>query len=66
MKPLLSVLLIALAGCSGFHFFSNFPATSVTSVSGFVTIVHLGSVANDGTFISVTSVTFVQSGTGTR
>jgi hypothetical protein len=45
---------------------SNLPATGATSFTGFVSIVHLGSVSNNGTFITVTIVTFLQSGTSSN
>jgi hypothetical protein len=67
MKRLLALLLVFfLAGCSGFVFVSNLPAGSATSFVGFISIVHLGSVANNGPFITVTVVTFLQSGTSSN
>jgi hypothetical protein len=66
MKLLLVLLLIGLAGCSGFVFVSNLPATGATSVVGFVSIVQLGTVVHDGAFVSVTFVTFLHSGTATN
>ena len=63
MRIALALLLICLTGCSGFYF-QNLPATgsSVTTFTGLVSVVHLSSVSNNGTFISVTIVTFLQSG----
>ena len=67
MKRLLVLLLVfLLAGCSGFVFVSNLPAAGATSFVGFVSIVHLGSVANNGPFVTVTIVTFLQSGTSSN
>lgn len=66
MKLLLVLLLIGLAGCSGFIFVSNLPATGATSVVGFVSIVQLGTVVHNGAFVSVTFVTFLHSGTSTN
>jgi hypothetical protein len=67
VKCLLAILLVfLLAGCSGFFFVSNLPAAGATSFVGFVSIVHLGSVSNNGTFITVTMVTFLQSGTSSN
>ena len=66
MKRLLALLLVFfLVGCSGFVFVSNFPAGSVSSCSGFVSIVQFGSVSHNGGSVSVTFVTFLQSGTST-
>lgn len=59
-------MLIALAGCSGLVVQSNLtPTSSLTSFNGLVSIVQLSSVAYNGIFISVTVVTFLQSGTST-
>lgn len=67
MKRLLAVLLIGLAGCGGIIIQSNVaPGGGTTSFSGFVSIVQLSSIAHNGTFISVTVVTFLQSGTATN
>ena len=64
MRIALALLLICLTGCSGFVF-QGVPATtsSLATFSGLVSIVQLSSVNNNGTFISVTVVTFLQSGT---
>lgn len=66
MKRLLVVLLIGLVGCGGIIIQSDGVAGGTTSFSGFVSIVQLSSVAHNGTFISVTVVTFLQSGTATN
>ncbi|MCI0351159.1 MAG: hypothetical protein L0Z53_17180 [Acidobacteriales bacterium] len=67
MKRLLALSLVfSLVGCSGFVFVSNFPAGSVSSCTGFISIVQFGSVVHHGTSVSVTFVTFLQSGTATN
>jgi|RhiMetdeSRZDD1v2_1073273.scaffolds.fasta_scaffold164660_2 hypothetical protein len=65
MRIALALLLICLTGCSGVFYFHNLPVTgsSVTTFTGLVSIVQLSNVSNNGTFISVTIVTFLQSGT---
>jgi hypothetical protein len=60
VKRLLALLLVFVGGCGGFVFQSD--TGSITSFSGLVTIVHLSSMANHGTFITVTVVTLAQSG----
>lgn len=64
MKRLLALLLVFfLVGCSGFVFVSGgLPGNSFTTFSGLVSVVHLSSIPNNGTFISVTIVTLLQSG----
>jgi hypothetical protein len=66
VKRLLAVLLIGLVGCGGIVIQSNVGTGGVTSFSGLVSIVQLSSVAHNGTFISVTVVTLLQSGTATN
>jgi hypothetical protein len=67
VKRLLAVLLIFLGGCGTFVFQGALPPNGAfTSFSGLVSVVHLSSVPNNGTFISVTIVTFLQSGTSSN
>ena len=67
MKRLLAVLLIGLVGCGGIVIQSDgVLGGGTTSFSGFVSIVQLSSIAHNGTFISVTVVTLLHSGTATH
>jgi hypothetical protein len=57
-------LLSPLCGC-GSQFFVR-GAVNTATVSGTVSLVQLSSVASHGTFVTVTVVTFLQSGTSTN
>jgi hypothetical protein len=66
MRRLLAVLLIWLVGCGGVVFQGALgPADTILTTSGIVSVVQLSTVINNGTFISVTVVTFLLSGTAT-
>ena len=63
MRLLLAALLICLVGCGGIIFRASEGTNTITTVTGFVSIVQLSTVVNNGTFVSVTLVTLLQSGT---
>jgi hypothetical protein len=56
-------LLVASVGCAGVAFRSNvLPENNVVLVNGFVSSVQTSSLAFDGAFIDITSVTFLING----
>jgi hypothetical protein len=67
VKPLLSltfplILLVSLCGCGSKFFVRG--AINTATISGTVSMVQLTTIIEDGTSVTVTLVTFLQSGTG--